>query len=195
MSLGLGYDTPTAWDAALRRRQMAAQDAPASAWGTPQPSGASEATSVTGAAPASNYNAQDGFTPTNDGSVLGLLRSQALSDAGARTRGLRSAAQRSSGGDPALAAWGSLSGLLTGQGDAARMTNEAALQWEQELNRRKWQEYLANLQHQWQMEQQASANKAALWGTLGSVGGAALGAFTGGLGGGATSIADLKRGI
>lgn len=162
MMNGFGYDTPTAWDAAQRRREMAAADSqqPATAWGP----------TASGGQFASSGNA-----------MLDWIRNQAMADATARTRGLRSQARTASPNDPALAAWAGLQGQLGGQGEAARSLNAGAFQNQQMENERAWQEYMARLRHRWEMEMQKSANNAALWGTVGNVGGTLGGAFLGGL--------------
>jgi hypothetical protein len=133
------------------------------------------APAASAAAPASDYT---GY-PSSGDDMLDYIRNQAMANAGARTRGLRFAGQIAGGNDPSLAAYGGLAGLLTGQGEAARDVNAGSLGYLSQQKQFAQQEKMARLYHQWQMEQQRSANAAGLWGTLGSVGGGALGGWLG----------------
>jgi len=127
----------------------------------------------------SENSLQANFLPT--------LRSQTMQDYGARVSGARRAAMDS---NPELAGYAGLNALLSGQGDASRSLSSAGLgvlmdrlKRRRELNdvaaRQAWEERMARLQHQWQMEQQRSANWSNLAGSVlgaaGTVGGAYLG--------------------
>lgn len=118
--------------------------------------------------------------------LLPSLRNLAMSDYGARVGGARRAAMDS---NPDLTGYAGLNALLTGQGDASRSLSTASsgalmdrLKRQRELtdmaNRQAWEEKMARLYHQWQMEQQRSANNAQLWGSVlnaaGTVAGAGL---------------------
>ena len=162
-----GYDTmpqgwsdiPHATDAISQRRTQAAASAPGYSGGTSAAYGGS---SVGGSYGSSGDPMFDYF------------RSQALSDAGARTRGARLTAMDSSPNDPSLAAFGGLQGEIGGQGQAAADINQGALGWDQQQVMRAWQEHMAQLQHQWQMQQQQSQNSSGLWQDLGGVVGAGI---------------------
>ena len=152
------------------------------------------ASGVYGATPAKSGNAY-GYAMPNamdteeslQARLLPMLRSVGTQDAGARVAGARRAAMDSS---PELTGYAGLNALLSGQGQTARSLNTASLgglmdrlRRRRELNdvaaRQAWEERMARLQHEWQMEQQRSANKSSLWGNVlgavGTVGGAYLG--------------------
>jgi hypothetical protein len=163
VSYGLDYpaDAPGSayhqWDAASRRRYNVSRGTSNPQWNDPQadPAGA----------------------PLDSGSMISdWTRNTAMGDSGARITAARTAARTSAGGDPALAAYGGLNALLSGQGETARQANAGALALTQQDNQRRWEEYMSRLRQKWAEEQAKSANSASLWGTIGQVGGAALAA-------------------
>ena len=105
------------------------------------------------------------------------MRQQAMSDSVGRTQGMRQTAMDSSPNDPSAAAFGGLEGEFGGQDRAAHDMNAAAMQHYQTMQMQAWQQHMAELQHQWDMEQQRSANTAALWGMGGQLLGAGISAF------------------
>lgn len=111
--------------------------------------------------------------------ILHGLRQMALSDAAAQTIGARRAGQNAAGNDPSLAAYGGLSALLSGQGNAARGINSAASGLAQQYQGQGFQERLARLYHQWQVEQQQSQNNAQLWASIFQPIGTVTGAYLG----------------
>ena len=161
------------FDTVSRRRQLASLKAPKASWDVPQEQDAA-------AEPTTDYaggyeQGGGGFASSGD-SMLDFVRNQAMSDAGARTLGLRYAARSASPNDPSLAAFAGLSGQLVGQGDAARSLNRGALDYAAQEKARKWQEYILRLQHEWQQESERRAAQAALYSGIGQLGGVALGA-------------------
>lgn len=131
-----GYDYPSGapgsafheWDAVSRRRLNASRTAPKASWDVPDGWGTDSRVSGTAASGPSGAleSGTYGYGSSGD-PMLDFIRSQSLSDAGARVRGARSAAMNSVGADPSQAAYADLAALLGGQGDAARSINAGAL--------------------------------------------------------------------
>lgn len=155
------------WDIGPEDRAPSRQPAQpmAAGAGTPAPAGGQVGT----------FRGGGTYASTGD-PIYDAIRNQTMADAAARTRGTRAAAIRAGGDDPSLAAYGGLLGLSEGQGDAATALNRGALERMNEIDRRKYQEYILRLQHEWAMQQQRDAARNALYGGLGQIGGAVLGA-------------------
>lgn len=115
-----------------------------------------------------NFGRQD----LQAGTLLGL-RNMAMSDALASGVGARASAQRMAGDDPSLAAYGGLSALLSGQSRASNMVGMGRLRWMQERQKVLDQMRLMKYQQKLQKEMQPNA----LMGTLGNIGGMALGSW------------------
>lgn len=103
---------------------------------------------------------------------LRQLRDVTMQDALGQMMGARSAAMRSAGNDPSMAASMGLEGMLRGQGNASRLLGQGRLQW------LKGQQDLWNQMRLMKYQQKLQQTNP-LAGLLGGVGGAALGAWLG----------------
>lgn len=163
------WNVPTAMDAMDRRRQR---------WGPTEWGDSGTVGLDAGSNPGGQANSYLGggtFASTGD-TMLDTIRNTTMADAAARSRGARFSAMSASPNDPSLSAYAGLEGLLSGQGDAATALNRGALGRLSQIDARKWQEYIMRLRRQWEEEDARRAEKAALWGDLAGLGGAALGA-------------------
>lgn len=183
----LGFE-PTGLDVLDRRRYNVSRPDPAEGYNpfsvsrpaAPQPARPPAAPAAPAAAPAggqvNTFGGAGTYSSSGD-ALLDHIRNVAMADASARSRGARASAMHSSPNDPSLAAYAGLEGLLGGQGDAASSLNRGALGRLSEIDRRKWEEYILRLRHEWEQEAQRQAAQAAMYGSIGSIGGAALGAY------------------
>ena len=112
-------------------------------------------------------------------SQLDLLRSLAGQDAFAGIHGARLAAMNSAPNDPSQAAYGGLSALLGGQTNMAHGLNQAAGSYMQQQQANQWQEHMARLMSQLQMDQWRQMQPSA-WQTIAGIGGQVAGNAAGG---------------
>lgn len=182
--MAYGYGQDYGFDPAAIRRSLAAYRAPRPSWDVPDGGMAGDARSgdTAAASPAAPAGAVDtyggGGTYASTGDpLLDTIRNTTMADAAARILGGRAAAQRAAGDDPSLAAYAGLEGLLVGQGDAAMALNQGATSRLQQMDARKWQEYVLRLQRQWQDEDARNAAYAQLLGGIGGIAGKAGGAW------------------
>lgn len=126
-----------------------------------------------------NWNTNSGSGSTwggGGGPGNGYLRSlheYVMQNAMAEQTGARNAAMRSAGDDPSKAAYGSLSGMLSGQSQASHQLAAGRLQWMKQ--QMEWAQRLKEMRQQAQLQKEAQGNP---WlGALGSLGGSALGAW------------------
>lgn len=157
----------TGFEPADTRRDLARYKAPRPSWDVP--AGGSR---VGGGASLGGGT----YAPTGD-PILDSIRNTTMADAAARSRGARFSAQSAAPNDPSLAAYAGLEGLIQGQGDAARALNVGATNRLREIDARRFQEYMARLEHQWREEEQRKAARAALYGQLGQIPGIAIGSL------------------
>lgn len=182
MQTAYGFGTDYGFDPATIRRSMAAYRAPRPSWDVPEGYGQPQAQASTATAPApaaggqiDTFGGGGQYASTGD-PMLDAIRNTTMADALARARGLRATAQRSAGADPSLAASAGLEGLLVGQGEAATALNRGALERMQQMDARRWQEYILRLQRQWADEDAKRQAWADLLGVGGNIAGAAVGA-------------------
>jgi hypothetical protein len=120
-----------------------------------------------------------GYSPNPTGSsTLDMIQNMAMSNAMGANVGARRSAQNSAGMDPSMAAFAGLNSLIGGQGNAAHNINQGAFGYLQQQQAQQWQEHMARLQAQLQMDnwkQQQPGWGQQLLGMAGTLGGAYLG--------------------
>ena len=107
--------------------------------------------------------------------MLDMIQNQTMSNAMGANVGARRSAQNSA---PWAAGTAGLNSLIGGQGIAAHSINQGAMGYLQQQQAQQWQEHMARLQSQLQMDQWKQMQPS--WGQqLAGIGGQALGAYMG----------------
>jgi hypothetical protein len=181
------YDIPHANDAMAMRRANAGGGFGASepaGWSSPEQSQQAYQQPQQAQGGGSYYgggNSITGSVGSSGDPYLDQLRNTGMADAQGQAYASRLHAMNAAPNDPSMAAFAGLQAQIGGQSNAAHNLNDAGMQYSQQQRQQQWQqqwqEHIAQLQHQWQMEQIQSQNNASLWGGVGQLAGSAMMAF------------------
>ncbi len=111
--------------------------------------------------------------------IMDAIRNLIAGQANARARALRSAALGSVHGDPSLAAFAGLQGLVGAQSDAANALNSDVLRWGQTKEQQDFEKMMSELGYQHQLGYAQATAGNPLVQLLGQIGGAAAGSYFG----------------